>query len=210
MSFVGGIQIIFFSMLTFLIGSQGGPNKMAAANFLWLHFLNNGSSIQSFFFFFWDQCSVLVSTLLLFVLAQIFERIFLPWNPTERLTAHALFYHLSFSPIHLLMNQIPFIHFEFMLSKRAETARSKYTRKKRLQISHNPCFFHARWFESYWSIPLWKWSFSACCVQFYRKSHAEYLVLRLVVSLCFILFLLPDDYLTSTSYDATIKVITGN
>jgi len=31
------------------IGSQGGPNKMAAANFLWLHFLKNRSSIQSFF-----------------------------------------------------------------------------------------------------------------------------------------------------------------
>ena len=121
-----------------------------------------------------------------------------------------MFFHLSFSLIHLLMHQIPFIHFEFMLSKRAETARSKYTRKKRLQKSHNPCFFHARWFESYWSIPLWNWSFSACCIQFYRKSHAEYLVLRLVVSLCFILFLLPDDYLTSASYDATIKVIIGN
>ena len=70
-----------------------------------------------------------------------------------------MFYHPSFSLIHLLMHQIPFIHFEFMLSKRAATARSKYTRKKCLQISHNPCFFHARWFESYWSIPLWKWSF---------------------------------------------------
>ena len=40
-------------MLTCTIGSQGGPNKMAAAHFLWLHFLNNRSSIQSFFF--WDQ-----------------------------------------------------------------------------------------------------------------------------------------------------------
>ena len=49
MSFAGSIQMIFFSMLTCTIGSQGGPNKMAAANFLWLHFLNNRSSIQSFF-----------------------------------------------------------------------------------------------------------------------------------------------------------------
>ena len=50
MSFAGSIQMIFYSMLTCTIGSQGGPNKMAAANFLWLHFLNNRSSIQSFFF----------------------------------------------------------------------------------------------------------------------------------------------------------------
>ena len=49
MSFAGSIQMIFFSMLTCTIGSQGGPNKMAAANFLWLHFLNNRSSIQSSF-----------------------------------------------------------------------------------------------------------------------------------------------------------------
>ena len=41
--------MIFSSMLTCTIGSQGRPNKMAAANFLWLHFLNNRSSIQSFF-----------------------------------------------------------------------------------------------------------------------------------------------------------------
>ena len=33
-----------------MIGSQGGPNKMATANFLWLHFLTNRSSIQSFIF----------------------------------------------------------------------------------------------------------------------------------------------------------------
>ena len=52
MSSAGSIQMIFLSMLTCKIGSQGGPNKMAAANFLWLHFLNNRSSIQSFF---WDQ-----------------------------------------------------------------------------------------------------------------------------------------------------------
>jgi len=32
------------------MGSQGGPNKMAAVNFLWLHFLGTRSSIQSFFF----------------------------------------------------------------------------------------------------------------------------------------------------------------
>ena len=51
MSFAGSIQMIFFSMLTCAIESQGGPNKMAAANFLWLHFLNNRSWIQSSFFF---------------------------------------------------------------------------------------------------------------------------------------------------------------
>ena len=54
MSFAGSIQIIFFSMLTCTIGSQGGPNKMAAANFLWLHFLNNRSLIQSFFLDQWS------------------------------------------------------------------------------------------------------------------------------------------------------------
>ena len=32
------------------MGSQGGPNKIAVANFLWLHFLTNRSSIQSFLF----------------------------------------------------------------------------------------------------------------------------------------------------------------
>ena len=53
MSFAGSIQMIFFSKLTCTMGSQGGPNKMAAANFLWLHFQNNRSSIQSFFL---DQC----------------------------------------------------------------------------------------------------------------------------------------------------------
>ena len=47
MAFEGSIQMIFFSMSTRTIGSQGGSNKMAAANFLWLHFLNNRSS---FFF----------------------------------------------------------------------------------------------------------------------------------------------------------------
>ena len=46
-SFAGSIQMIFFSMLTFKIGSQGGPDKMAPANFLWLHFLNNRRTIQS-------------------------------------------------------------------------------------------------------------------------------------------------------------------
>ena len=50
MSFAGSTQMIFSSMQTCTIGSQGGPNKMAAANFIWLHFLNNRSSIQSFFF----------------------------------------------------------------------------------------------------------------------------------------------------------------
>ena len=50
MSFAGSIQMIFFSMLICTIVSQCSPNKMAAANFLWLHFLNNRSSIQSFFF----------------------------------------------------------------------------------------------------------------------------------------------------------------
>ena len=50
-SFAGSNQMIFISMLTCAIGSQGGPNKMAAANFLWLHFHNNRGSIQSFFFF---------------------------------------------------------------------------------------------------------------------------------------------------------------
>jgi len=44
------MSFIFFSMLTCMIGAQGGPKKMAATNFLWLHFLNNRSSIQSFFF----------------------------------------------------------------------------------------------------------------------------------------------------------------
>ena len=51
-SFAGSIQtMIFFSIGTCTIGSQGGPNKIAAANFLWLQFLSNRSSIQSFFFF---------------------------------------------------------------------------------------------------------------------------------------------------------------
>ena len=49
MWFAGSIQMIFFSMLTCTTGSQGGHNKMAATNFLWLHFLNNRSSIQSIF-----------------------------------------------------------------------------------------------------------------------------------------------------------------
>ena len=42
--------MIFFSMLTGTIGSQSRPNNIAAANFLCLHFVNNRSSIQSFFF----------------------------------------------------------------------------------------------------------------------------------------------------------------
>ena len=50
MSFTGSIQMIFFSMIICTVGSQGA-NKMAAGNFLWLHFLNNRSSIQ----FFLDQ-----------------------------------------------------------------------------------------------------------------------------------------------------------
>ena len=54
MWFAGCIQMIFFSMLACTIGSQGGPNNMAAANFLWLHFLNNRSSVQ---FFVWDLWS---------------------------------------------------------------------------------------------------------------------------------------------------------
>ena len=48
-SFAGSIQMIFFSMLTC---AQGGYNEMAVANFLWLHFTNNETSIQSFFFVF--------------------------------------------------------------------------------------------------------------------------------------------------------------
>ena len=43
MSFEGSIQMIFFSMLTCTIGSEGSPNKMVAA-----HFLNNSSSIEPF------------------------------------------------------------------------------------------------------------------------------------------------------------------
>ena len=46
-SFTGSIQMIFFSMLTC---TQGGHNEMAVANFLWLHFTNNETSIQFFFF----------------------------------------------------------------------------------------------------------------------------------------------------------------
>ena len=55
--FAGSTEMIFFSILSCAIGSQGGPNKMAAVNFLWLHSLDNRSSIQPFFFFFffWDQ-----------------------------------------------------------------------------------------------------------------------------------------------------------
>ena len=49
MSLEVSIQMILFSMLTCMIGSQGAPNKMAAANFLSHHFLNNRSSIQPFF-----------------------------------------------------------------------------------------------------------------------------------------------------------------
>ena len=49
MSLEVSIQMILFSMLTCTIGSQGAPNKMAAANFLSHHFLNNRSSIQPFF-----------------------------------------------------------------------------------------------------------------------------------------------------------------
>ena len=44
MSFAGSILRIFLLIVTCTIGSQGGRNKMAAANFL-----NNRSSIQSFF-----------------------------------------------------------------------------------------------------------------------------------------------------------------
>ena len=40
-SFAGSNQMIFLLMLTCTISCQGGTNKMAAANFLWLHFLNN-------------------------------------------------------------------------------------------------------------------------------------------------------------------------
>ena len=46
MSFAGSIQMTFFSMLTCTIGSQGGPNKMATANFLWLHFLMHLSMLS--------------------------------------------------------------------------------------------------------------------------------------------------------------------
>ena len=49
MSLEVSIQMILFSMLTCTIGAQGAPNKMAAANFLSHHFLNNRSSIQPFF-----------------------------------------------------------------------------------------------------------------------------------------------------------------
>ena len=49
MSLELSIQMILFSKLTCTIGSQGAPNKMAAANFLLHHFLNNRSSIQPFF-----------------------------------------------------------------------------------------------------------------------------------------------------------------
>ena len=48
--FAGSTEMIFFSILSCAIGSQGGPNKMAAVNFLWLHSLDNRSSIQPFFF----------------------------------------------------------------------------------------------------------------------------------------------------------------
>ena len=56
MSFAGSIQMIFFSLIICTIGSQGDTNKTAAANFIsaWLHFLNDRSSIQCFFFL--DQC----------------------------------------------------------------------------------------------------------------------------------------------------------
>ena len=48
--FAGSTEMIFFSIRTCTIGCQGGPNKMAAVNFLWLHSLDNRSSIQPFFF----------------------------------------------------------------------------------------------------------------------------------------------------------------
>ena len=52
MSFASSIQMIFFfSMLTCTEVSQGGPSKKASSNFVWLHFLNNRSSIQPFFLF---------------------------------------------------------------------------------------------------------------------------------------------------------------
>ena len=49
MLFVGSIEMIFSSMLSCTIGSQGSLNKMAATNILWLHSLNNRSSIHFFF-----------------------------------------------------------------------------------------------------------------------------------------------------------------
>ena len=61
MWFAGGIKMIFFSMLTCTTGSQGGPNKIPAANFLWLHFLNNRSSIQSIFLNQWFHSYILHS-----------------------------------------------------------------------------------------------------------------------------------------------------
>ena len=50
MSLACSIQMIFLSMLSCTIASQGGFNKVAVANLHWLHFLNNRSSIQSLFF----------------------------------------------------------------------------------------------------------------------------------------------------------------
>ena len=44
--------MIFYSMLTCTIGSQGGPNKMAAANFLWL---SEQQKLDPVFFL--DQCT---------------------------------------------------------------------------------------------------------------------------------------------------------
>ena len=51
MSFADSIQMIVFSVLTSTIGSQGGPKKMAAANFLCLYLPKNRSSIHFFFNF---------------------------------------------------------------------------------------------------------------------------------------------------------------
>ena len=52
-SFAGSNQMIFISMLTCTIWSQGGPNKMAVANFLWLHIQNK--RLDPVIFFFGDQ-----------------------------------------------------------------------------------------------------------------------------------------------------------
>ena len=50
MSFAGSIQMIFFSMLTCTEVSQGGPNKMASANFLGFTFKTIEARFSLFFF----------------------------------------------------------------------------------------------------------------------------------------------------------------
>ena len=70
-SFAGSILMIFFSILTCTIGSQGGPNKMAAANFfgvifyaidlfslyiLFSHFRPRDALMGIFLLFFHELC----------------------------------------------------------------------------------------------------------------------------------------------------------